>query len=72
MDFQRNARAHVAFSYGPHQCLGHAVARMELEVVFRKLFTRFPTLSLAVPREEVPLRPHTVGLFGVEALPVTW
>jgi cytochrome P450 len=72
MDFQRNARAHLAFSYGPHQCLGHTVARMELEVVFRNLFTRFPTLGLAVPREEVPLRPHTVGLFGVEALPVTW
>ena len=72
MDFQRNARAHVAFSYGPHQCLGHTIARMELEVVFRKLFTRFPKLSLAVPREAVPLRPHTVGLFGVEALPVTW
>lgn len=72
MDFQRNARAHLAFSYGPHQCLGHTVARMELEVVFRNLFARFPTLTLAVPREEVPLRPHTVGLFGVEALPVTW
>nr|ASV46802.1 cytochrome P450 [uncultured bacterium]ASV47013.1 cytochrome P450 [uncultured bacterium] len=72
MDFHRNARAHVAFSYGPHQCLGHTIARMELEVVFRNLFERFPTLSLAVPRDEVPLRPHTVGLFGVDALPVTW
>jgi pentalenic acid synthase len=72
MDFQRNARAHLSFSYGPHQCLGQAIARMELEVLFRKLFTRFPTLSLAVPGEEVPLRPHTVGLFGVEALPVRW
>lgn len=72
LDVRRNARNHVAFSYGPHQCLGHAVARMELEVVFRSLFERFPTLSLAVPADEVPLRPRTVGLFGVEALPVTW
>jgi cytochrome P450 len=72
LDFHRNARSHVAFSYGPHQCLGHALARMELEVVFRKLFTRFPSLRLAVPRDDVPLRPHNVGLFGVEALPVTW
>lgn len=72
LDFHRNARAHVAFSYGPHQCLGHALARMELEIVFRKLFERFPALALAVAREQVPLRPHNVGLFGVEALPVTW
>jgi len=72
LDFHRNARGHVAFSYGPHQCLGHALARVELEVVFRRLFTRFPTLALAVPQDKVPLRPHNVGLFGVEALQVTW
>lgn len=72
LDVHRNARKHVAFSFGPHQCLGHAVARMELEVVFRSLFARFPTLRLAVGPEEVPSRPATVGLFGVEALPVTW
>ena len=72
LDFHRNARGHLAFSHGPHQCLGHVLARVELEIVFRRLFTRIPTLALAVPREEVPLRPHNVGLFGVEALPVTW
>jgi cytochrome P450 len=73
LDWRRdNVRSHVAFSFGPHQCLGHAVARMELEVTFRSLFERFPTLKLAVDRDEVPLRPATVGLFGVEALPVTW
>jgi cytochrome P450 len=72
LDFSRNARAHVAFSYGPHQCLGQTLARMELEIVLRKLFIRFPNLMLAVPRDEVPVRPHNVGLFGVEALPVTW
>jgi len=72
LDFHRNARGHLAFSYGPHQCLGQTLARLELEVVFRGLFARFPTLALAVPRDEVPVRPHNVGLFGVEALPVTW
>lgn len=71
-DVRRNARNHVAFSYGPHHCLGHVMARMELEVVFRMLFERLPSLALAVPPDEVPLRPPTVGLFGVEALPVTW
>ncbi|HEX8115347.1 MAG TPA: cytochrome P450 [Kofleriaceae bacterium] len=72
LDVHRNARGHLAFSYGPHQCLGQTLARVELEVVFRRLFERFPTLALAVPRDEVPVRPPSVGLFGVEALPVTW
>lgn len=72
LDLERNARSHLAFSFGPHQCLGHTLARVELEVVFRQLFTRLPGLALAVPRDEVPVRPHNVGLFGVEALPVKW
>jgi pentalenic acid synthase len=72
LDVRRNARNHVAFSYGPHHCLGHVMARMELEVVFRLLFERLPSLRLAVPQDEVPLRPATVGLHGVEALPVSW
>ncbi len=72
MDFRRDARSHVSFSFGPHYCLGHALARMELEVVFQKLFARFPSLALAVTSDQIPKRPHTVGLFGVEALPVTW
>lgn len=72
LDILRNARGHVAFSFGPHQCLGHIVAKMELEVVFRSLFDRFPNVRLAVSADEVPLRPAAVNLFGVEALPVTW
>lgn len=72
LDLRRNARAHLAFNHGPHICLGHAMARAELEIAFRKLFTRFPTLRLAVPWQEVPVRPPSVGLFGVESLPVAW
>jgi cytochrome P450 len=72
LDVRRGARDHVAFSFGPHQCLGHAVARMELDVVFSRLFARLPGLRLAVPAASVPLRPPTVGLFGVESLPVAW
>lgn len=72
LDLRRNARGHVAFSHGPHVCLGHTLARLELEIAFRKLFERFPTLRLAVPWQEVPVRPANVGMFGVESLPVAW
>jgi cytochrome P450 len=42
-----NARDHLAFSIGPHYCVGAALARMEGEVGLRALFDRFPGLALA-------------------------
>lgn len=53
------SEAHLGFGKGIHRCLGQHVAYLEAEVALRGLFTRFPDLSLAVPREEVPwiLRP---------------
>ncbi|MYU09698.1 cytochrome P450, partial [Streptomyces sp. SID8361] len=35
---------------------------------------RFPTLRLAIPAEEVPLRPEAeiADVYGVKSLPVTW
>lgn len=69
-DIRRDARKHVAFGFGVHQCLGQALARVELQAVFSKLFQRFPTLRLAVPMEE--LRFKNALIYGVEELPVTW
>jgi cytochrome P450 len=71
-DIHRNARGHVAFAHGPHHCLGQSLARVELQVVLTRILTRFPTLRLAVPVEEITYRPHTIGLAGVVALPVAW
>lgn len=56
---------HVAFGFGPHQCLGQHLARTELDEVLNGLF---------------PVRPATPDLrtydasviYGVESLPVTW
>ena len=69
-DIHRDARGHLAFGYGVHQCLGQALARVELQAVFSKLFQRFPNLSLAVPMEQ--LRFKNALIYGVEELPVTW
>jgi cytochrome P450 len=66
-----NARRHLAFGHGVHQCLGQQLARIEMRIAYRTLFERFPTLRLAVPAEEVPLRDDAV-LYGVWRLPVTW
>ncbi|GII53464.1 cytochrome P450 [Planotetraspora thailandica] len=72
LDIQRQATGHLAFGHGIHQCLGQQLARVEMRVAFPALLNRFPTLRLAVPAEEVDLRPETADIYGVKSLPVTW
>ena len=62
---------HVAFGFGMHQCLGAALARLEMDVAFTALATRLPGLRPAVPIEDVPFR-HDQFVYGLDALPVTW
>ncbi|MFI6054358.1 cytochrome P450 [Streptomyces violascens] len=70
-DVHRSARHHLSFGYGVHQCLGQNLARLELEVILTALFERIPTLRLAVPVDQLTLRPGTT-IQGVNELPVTW
>ena len=67
-----NAKEHLAFSSGPHFCLGAQLARMEGEVALRALFERYPHLAPAgAPRRrptrilrgyaELPVRAHPGG-----------
>ncbi|KOX16722.1 cytochrome P450 [Nocardiopsis sp. NRRL B-16309] len=72
LDLRRSDGGHLAFGHGIHQCLGQQLARVELRVAFPALFDRFPTLRLAVPADEVDLRPETADIHGVKSLPVTW
>lgn len=72
LELGRNASGHLAFGHGIHQCLGQQLARVEMRVALPALFSRFPTLRLAVPPEDVPLRPGHQNIHGVRSLPVTW
>ncbi|MEU5264948.1 cytochrome P450 [Amycolatopsis sp. NPDC021455] len=71
LDLERGARHHVAFGFGPHQCLGQNLARMELQIVFDTLFRRIPELKLAAPVDQLPFK-HDSSIFGLYCLPVTW
>ncbi|MEU7592683.1 cytochrome P450 [Streptomyces sp. NPDC039022] len=71
LDIHRKATGHLAFGHGAHQCLGQQLARVEMAVAFPALLARFPTLRLAVPPHEVPLRDRA-NIYGVVSLPVTW
>jgi cytochrome P450 len=71
LDIRRDARRHLAFGFGVHQCLGQALARVELQVVYGTLFRRIPSLRLATDITEVPFK-HDGFFYGVYELPVTW
>ncbi|WP_187414618.1 cytochrome P450 [Nonomuraea sp. PA05] len=68
---REEARRHLSFGHGVHQCLGQQLARVELRIGYGALFGRFPGLRLAVPAGEVPLK-RDAAVFGVACLPVTW
>ncbi len=71
LDLGRKAAGHLSFGHGVHQCLGQQLARVQMKVAFTGLLDRFPTLRLAVPADEVPLRTDS-DIYGVYALPVAW
>ncbi len=70
-DIGRQEKPHLAFSYGPHSCIGGELARLELKAVFGSIFQRFPALRLAVAPEQLRLRKEIIT-GGFEEFPVFW
>jgi cytochrome P450 len=50
----RNPNPHVSFGFGPHFCLGAALARLEARAVLRILSERFGRVEPAGPIERTP------------------
>jgi cytochrome P450 len=71
LDVRRDARRHLSFGFGLHQCLGMPLARIELQVVFSTLFRRIPTLRLAIDPEHIWFKDAS-GIYGAHELPVAW
>jgi cytochrome P450 len=69
-DVRRDPNPHVGFGGpGPHFCLGAHLARRELAVLFRQLFTRLPDIEVA--GDSVPLQALGIPLVGgIKHLPV--
>jgi cytochrome P450 len=71
LDVRRDARRHMAFGFGIHQCLGQPLARLELQVVYHTVFRRIPTLRRATDLDKIPFKDDGI-VYGVYELPVTW
>ena len=69
-DVRRDPNNHVGFGGpGPHFCLGAHLARREVAVAFRQLFTRLPDIE--VVGDAVPLDAMGIPLVGgIKRLPV--
>lgn len=70
-DIKRDARTQVSFGYGPHQCIGQPLARLEMRIMIETLLRRMPKLRLAVPVESLTFKVDSL-MYGVKELPVCW
>jgi hypothetical protein len=67
LDLKRLNNQHLAFSAGPHFCIGNQLARLEGQIALLNLVQRFPQMRLTGPRPEWA---STFGLRGLTSLPV--
>lgn len=64
----RSPNPHMAFSYGPHRCMGSHLARAELNTLVRTFLARIPEFRL---RPGTRLR-HQTGVHGLDSVPLVW
>jgi cytochrome P450 len=64
----RHPNPHVSFGFGPHFCLGAALARLEGRVVLSELVTRFGSLTPAGPVE----RTASPVIAGIRCAPLVF
>jgi len=67
LNLKRLNNQHLAFSAGPHFCIGSQLARLEGQVALLNLVQRFPEMKLTGPRPEWA---STFGFRGLKSLPV--
>ena len=61
-----NARAHVAFGFGIHRCMGNRLAEMQLRVLWEEIHKRYEHIEVVGPAERNPNN----FIRGIKSLPV--
>jgi cytochrome P450 len=68
-DIDREKQPHLTFSSGPHLCIGHLLARLEMRVLTEEWVKRVPAFHLT-PGSQRHYRTGTV--IALENLPLSW
>ncbi len=61
-----NARAHVAFGFGVHRCMGNRLAELQLRILWEEIMKRFHTVEVVGEVERLPNN----FIRGIKDLPV--
>jgi cytochrome P450 len=69
VDLDRKAPRHLAFSFGPHFCMGSHLARRELVVALQQWLSKVPPFRIKHDEELVA---HGSGVFGIDRMVLTW
>lgn len=67
-DITRARNRHLAFGFGPHNCLGGNLARMEMRLLFTELLSRIEDIKLTGE----PTYAQAVIVSGVKRLPISY
>ncbi|HEY6494875.1 MAG TPA: cytochrome P450 [Trebonia sp.] len=68
LDVTRQPGGHMAFGHGIHHCVGAPLARLEGQIAFERLLSRFPDLALAEPT--ALSWGNSALMHGLQSLPV--
>ncbi|MDO0909741.1 cytochrome P450 [Streptomyces sp. DT2A-34] len=71
-DVTRTPNPHFTFGHGMRHCTGAPLVRIILAVAYTALFSRLPSLRLAVPEAELESHPGGRLAGGLARFPVTW
>jgi cytochrome P450 len=63
---RKNARAHMAFGFGIHRCVGMRLAELQLKIIWEELLKRFESIEVVGE----PRRVYSSFVKGYESLPV--
>jgi cytochrome P450 len=69
IDFSRDVNRHVAFSYGPHRCVGSHLARREVVTALTEWLARVP--QFRIKQGTAPVA-NAGTVFGMQSLYIEW